>query len=379
MIEKLALSRRPVLSLSSLPRGRRRSLLTPYERIRKQDLTMKAARLHDQGSDFIIEDVPRPQPGPGEVLIRIAGAGVCHSDLHVKRGDVPAIRLPQTLGHENAGWIESFGPGADSRGFEIGDAVAVFGGWGCGRCRFCLGGQEQLCDISLWGGMGPAGGYAEFLVVPSVRVLLPTGGVNPVLAATLTDAALTPYSAVSKTLSRLVPGSSALSIGVGGLGQYGIQFLKLLTPARVIAVDTDPAKRDLALTLGADVAINPRSDDAEHHIKEITDGKGADADIDFVGVDSTMALGAGSVGKQGIFVLVGLAGGSVPYSFFGVAQGATLTTSNWGSRNELEEVLALAQRGDLASHVEEFPLTAINEVFDRLERGLIAGRAVLTP
>ena len=342
-------------------------------------MTMKAARLHTQGADFIIEDLPRPQPGPGEVLIRIAGAGVCHSDLHIKRGDVPAIRLPQTLGHENAGWIEEFGPGADSHGFEIGDAVVVFGGWGCGNCRFCLGGQEQLCDSFLWGGMGPAGGYAEYLVVPSVRVLVHTGGINPVVAATLTDAALTPYSAVTKTLSRLVPGSTAVSIGVGGLGQYGIQFLKLLTSARVIAVDTDPTKRELALSLGADVVIDPRADDAEHQIKELTGGQGADAVIDFVGVDSTMALGAASVGRQGIFVLVGLAGGSVPYSFFGVAQEASLTTSNWGSRNELAEVLALAQRGLLVSQVEEYPLTEINDVFDRLERGLIAGRAVLIP
>jgi alcohol dehydrogenase, propanol-preferring len=340
---------------------------------------MRAARLHQQGSDFIIEDLPPPEPGPGEVLVRIAGAGVCHSDLHIKRGDVPAIHLPQTLGHENAGWIESFGPGAEAHGFGIGDPVVVFGGWGCGNCGCCLGGQEQLCDISLWGGMGPAGGYAEFLVVPSVRVLVHADGVNPVVAAPLTDAALTPYSAVKKTVPRLVPGTSAVSIGVGGLGQYGIQFLKLLTPARVIAIDTDPAKRDLALILGADAVIDPRSDDAEHTIKELTAGQGADAVIDFVGVDSTMALGASTVGKQGLFVLVGLAGGSVAYSFFGVAQGAALTTSNWGSRNELEEVLALARRGDLISHIEEHPLTAINDVFDRLDRGLIPGRAVLIP
>jgi alcohol dehydrogenase, propanol-preferring len=340
---------------------------------------LKAARLYDQGADFVIEDLPQPDAGPGEVLIRIAGAGVCHSDLHIKRGDVPAFHLPQTLGHENAGWIESFGPGTESHGFKIGDAVVVFGGWGCGNCRLCFGGQEQLCDMSLWGGMGPAGGYAEFLVVPSVRVLVHAGGVNPVVAAPLTDAALTPYSAVKKSLPRLVPGTSAVSIGVGGLGQYGIQFLKMLTPARVIAVDTDPAKRDLALTLGADVVIDPLSDGAEHTIKELTGGQGAEAVIDFVGVDSTMALGASTVGRQGLFILVGLAGGGVPFSFFGVAQEASLTTSNWGSRNELAEVLALAQRGDLVSHIEEHPLTAINDVFDRLDRGLITGRAVLIP
>ncbi|MFC9553723.1 NAD(P)-dependent alcohol dehydrogenase [Rhodococcus sp. NPDC056960] len=340
---------------------------------------MKVARLLTPGADFVIEELPRPQPGPGEVLIKIAGAGVCHSDLHIKQGGVPGVRLPNTLGHENAGWIEEFGPGTESRGFEIGDPVVVFGGWGCGTCRFCLGGQEQLCNTSLWSGVGPPGGYAEFLIVPSVRVLVPTGDVDPVLAATLTDAALTPYSAVKKTLPRLVPGTSVLSIGVGGLGQYGIQFLKMLTPARVIAIDTDPAKRELASTLGADVVLDPGADDATDQIMELTRGQGAEAVIDFVGVNSTMTLGTLSVGKQGLFVLVGLAGGSVPYSFFGIAQGASLTTSNWGTRNELTEVLALAQRGALVSHIEKYPLTAINDVFNRLERGMITGRAVLVP
>ncbi|GAA4729950.1 NAD(P)-dependent alcohol dehydrogenase [Nocardioides endophyticus] len=340
---------------------------------------MKAARLHEAGSDFVIEDVPTPEPGPGEVLIRIGGAGACHSDLHVKSGDIPGVAFPHTLGHENAGWIESFGPGAEDNGFEVGDAVVVFGGWGCGHCRFCLGGKEQLCNTFLWGGMGPEGGYAEYMVVPSVRHLLQAGALHPAEAAALTDAALTPYSAVKKALPHLVPGTSAVLIGAGGLGQYGVQFLKLLSPAKVIVVDTDEKKRETASELGADVTVDPRDADAAEQIRAAAGEDGVAAVLDFVGIDATMALGAEAVDRLGIFVLVGLAGGSFPYSFFSFAAEAVMTTSNWGTRNELEEVLALAHSGRLVSAIEQHPLSAINEVFERLATGQVPGRAVLVP
>jgi propanol-preferring alcohol dehydrogenase len=340
---------------------------------------VKAARLNASGADFAIEELPTPVPGPGQVLIRIAGAGACHSDLHIKAGHIPGFPLPQTLGHENAGWIETFGPGAEGQGFEIGDRVVVFGGWGCGHCRFCLGGHEQLCDTFLWGGMGPAGGYAEYLVVPSVRQLLPADGLDPVLAAPLTDAALTPYSAVKKALPYLVPGTSALLIGAGGLGQYGVQFLKQLSPAKVVVVEANGQKRELALSLGADVVVDPNGEDAGEQLQVEVGKYGAAAVLDFVGVDQTMALGVSALGRRSLFVLVGLAGGSVPFSFLGLPVASTLTTSNWGTRNELEEVLALARKGVLASNIEQHPLSAINDVFKRLEEGKVIGRAVLVP
>ncbi|MFF2486228.1 NAD(P)-dependent alcohol dehydrogenase [Microbacterium sp. NPDC058062] len=340
---------------------------------------MKAARLHTLGAEFVVEDVPIPVPGPGEVRIRVGAAGACHSDLHIKSGGVKGVDLPHTLGHENAGWVDAFGAGAEGQGLSLGDAVVVFGGWGCGHCHFCLGGTEQLCDRFRWGGMGPEGGYAEYLIVPSVRHLIPAGGLHPADAAPLTDAALTPYSAVKKTLSRLVPGTSAVLIGAGGLGQYGVQFLKMLTPSTVIVVDNDPHKRELALELGADVVVDPSAESATRTIWDATDARGAAAVIDFVGVDATLATAAAVVGRQGIVVVVGLGGGSVRYSFFGLAQGATLTSSSWGSRNELEEVLTFAQKGDLVSHIERFPLAAINDVFGRLHHGDIVGRAVLIP
>jgi propanol-preferring alcohol dehydrogenase len=341
---------------------------------------MRAAQLDGYGQDFVLRDIPDPEPGPGQVLVRIGAAGVCHSDLHLRAGEMAALPFPPfpwTLGHENAGWVAALGPGAE--GFEVGAPVAVYGGWGCGHCRVCLGGDEQLCDVMRWGGIGRPGGYAEYLVVPSPRHLVPLGGLDPVDAAPLTDAGLTPYRAVKKALPRLVPGTTVVSIGVGGLGHFALQFLRELSPARIVAIDTAPAKRALATEVGADHVIDPGTTDAAAEIRALTGGDGAAAVLDFVGADATLAVAAGAVARQGLVVLAGLAGGSVPFSFFSQATEAELTTSYWGTRNELAEVIALAQAGRVHGHTESHALTAVNAVFARLAAGEINGRAVLVP
>ena len=341
---------------------------------------MRAARLYGYQKEFVVENIPDPEPGPGQVLVRIGGSGACHSDLHVRGGEMAALPFPPfpwTLGHENAGWVAGLGSGAE--GFELDEPVAVFGGWGCGSCRVCLGGEEQLCDVMRWGGIGRPGGYAEYLIVPSTRHLVRLHTLDPVEAAPLTDAGLTPYRAVKKVLGRLVPGSTAVTIGVGGLGHFGLQLLEDLSPARVVAVDTQETKRALAGSLGAELVLDPVTADAGAEIMAFTQGQGADAVLDFVGSDRTLELAARAVGRKGVIVLVGLGGGSVPFSFFGLATEAELTTSDWGSRNELAEVIALAEQGRLRGHVERHPLQDINAVFERLEHGQVDGRAVLVP
>jgi alcohol dehydrogenase, propanol-preferring len=339
---------------------------------------MRAARLHEYGKPFEIEDVPDPEPGPGEVLVRIGGAGVCHSDLHIAHGEVPGVvDGPTILGHENAGWVEALGPGAT--GFEPGEAVIVYGGWGCGMCRVCMSGEEQLCDTMRWGGLGPPGGYAERYVVPSPRHLIRIGDLDPADVAPLTDAGLTPYRAVKKVAGRLVGGDSALVIGAGGLGQMAIQFLGVLTPARIVVADVSAAKRQAALDLGADAVVDPGAPDADQALGDATDGKGAAAVIDLVGSDASLAFAAASLGFKGHLVVVGLAGGSVPYGFFTWPPESVLTGSNWGTRTELEEVVALALQDRLTLQVERAPLEAINDVLARLEAGQVAGRAVLVP
>jgi alcohol dehydrogenase, propanol-preferring len=332
---------------------------------------MRAARLHEFGKPFRIDEVPDPEPGPGEVLVRVGGAGVCHSDLHIAHGEMPdLLDGPKIMGHENAGWVEALGPGAT--GFEPGEAVIVYGGWGCGMCRVCLGGEEQLCDTLRWGGLGPPGGYAERYVVPSPRHLIRIGDLDPAEAAPLTDAGLTPYRAVKKVAGRLVGGDTALVIGAGGLGQMAIQFLRLLTPARVVVADVAADKRQVALDLGADAVVDPTGG-------EVGEATGAAAVIDVVGSDESLAFGAAALGFKGHLVVVGLAGGSVPFGFFTWPPESILTTSHWGTRTELEEVVALARDGRLRIDVERAPLESINDVLARLEAGQVAGRAVLVP
>lgn len=339
---------------------------------------MRAARLHTYGEPLRIDEVDTPEPGPGEVLVRIASAGACHSDLHIISGEMPMVpELPWILGHENAGYVEALGPGAS--GVEPGAPVLVWGGWGCGTCRVCRAGDEQVCDPLRWGGIGQPGGFAEYLVVPSPRNLIAIDDLDPLTAAPLTDAALTPYRAVKHALPWMVPGSTVVAIGVGGLGQYGVQFMKQLSGTRVVAVDTAADKRALAEDLGADVTLDPAEVDVAAEIAGMTGGDKASVVIDFVGADATMATAAASVAKQGLFVLVGLAGGSTPVSFMGMESEATFRTSSWGNRNELAEVVDLARAGTISGEVETHPLEDINDVFDRLEAGDIAGRAVFNP
>jgi alcohol dehydrogenase, propanol-preferring len=338
---------------------------------------MKAAVLHAIGEPLRVEEVPTPRPGPGQVLVKIAAAGVCHSDLHQQDGSVPPHRVPLIMGHENAGWVAGLGPGTE--GLSEGDPVVVYGGWGCGQCGFCLGGQEQLCDGARWGGLGPDGGYAEYLLVPATRHLLPAGSLDLVQAAGLTDAGLSSYRAAKKALPYLTAGTTAVVIGAGGLGQYGIQYLKLMTSATVIALETSPVRRRLALSLGADHAIDGSAADALDQIRELSGGQGAAAVLDFVGIDATMQLGLASLTRQGLLVLVGLAGGTVPVGFFTQASEAAVTTSTWGSRNDLAEVITLAQQGKVTATTESHRLDDINQVLERLEHGLVEGRAVIVP
>src|SRR6202047_4326484 len=211
---------------------------------------MKAFQLTGWQKPPELREVPVPEPGPGQVLLKIGGAGACHSDLHLMEapeGPKP-FKIPFTLGHENAGWVEKLGSGAT--GFAVGDPVIVYGPWGCGICANCRVGMENYCEDSaqaIPGGLGRDGGMANYMVVPSTRFLLPLGKLDPRDAAPLTDAALTSYHAVKRSIHLLGPGSTAVVIGTGGLGQMAIQVLKALNGAtKIIAVDTAVDKLEIA-------------------------------------------------------------------------------------------------------------------------------------
>jgi propanol-preferring alcohol dehydrogenase len=342
---------------------------------------VRAARLHGYGKPFRIEDVPIPKPGPGEVLLRVGGAGFCHSDVHIATGELQILpKFPVTLGHENAGVVAACGPGVSS--VREGDPALVYGGWGCGRCALCIAGTEQLCEKPEWPGIFEHdGGYAEFMLVPHDRYLVKLDRLTPREAAPLADAALTPYRAVRLALPYLEPDHFALTIGVGGLGAYGLKLLRTLSGCPLIAVDISERKRRLALELGATHALDGRAKDLAKQVLDITQGHGVCAAFDFVGSNETLALAVGTTRSRGKVTQIGLGGGTASLevlknSRFEVAFEASL----WGSLKELREVVALAESGRLGNIPLEYaPLEAINDVLARVQRGEVEGRIVITP
>lgn len=338
---------------------------------------MKAARFHGAGQALRIEEAKNPVAVEGGVVVRVLGAGVCHSDLHITQGEVRLPRTPLVLGHENAGVVESVGAGVSD--FRPGDRVAVFGAWGCGHCALCRAGDENLCNMAGWPGIGVDGGWAELMSVPSTRHLIPLGDLDPVDAAPLTDAGLTPYRAIRRALPHVPPGGTIAIVGVGGLGHLAIQIARAIGPApRVVAIDVAKEKLETALALGADAALEAGGD-VGGEIRKLTGGQGAHAVIDLVGSDASLATAAASVGRRGIVVLVGIAGGSLRFAFSGLPPESVLTTSAWGTRAELEALLDLAARGFVRARVERQPLERVNEALARLVAGSVDGRIVLTP
>lgn len=342
---------------------------------------MKAARIHQYCKPLVIEEVPMPTPGPGEVLVQVKGAGFCHSDIHVIDGEIPILpRMPLTLGHENAGVVAALGTGI--KDVSEGDPVAVFGAWGCGRCDFCVTGHEQLCERPEWAGLSDRdGGYAEYLLVPHERYLVKLNTLKPTEAAPLTDAALTPYRAIKKALPALEPDKYVLAIGIGGLGQYGLKLLHVLSGCPVIAVDRAERRLRTATEMGAAHALNFGDPMLSEKIREITGGHGVNASFDFVGTDATLELAIASTRSLGKVAQIGLAGGTahmkpLERNRFEVQVEATL----WGTIKELREVIALVESGRLSTiPTEVVPLERINDVYSRLKRGEIPGRAVIAP
>jgi alcohol dehydrogenase, propanol-preferring len=350
-------------------------------------MTMTALRLEAWQSPPALREVPVPEPGPGEVRVQVGGAGACHSDLHLMdeftEGMVPWAP-PFTLGHENAGWVHAVGAGVTD--LEPGQPVAVVGAWGCGTCTRCRAGIETYCEHPErtpapggGGGLGVDGGMADFLLVPSARHLVPLpDGLHPADAAPLTDAGLTPYHAVRRSQAKLVPGSVAVVIGVGGLGHLAVQVLCATTASVVVAVDPRPSARELAKRCGADVVVAP-GPDAVEQVRAAGHGLGADVVLDMVGNDQTLALSVGVARQLADITVVGIGGGTLPLGFFSVPYEASVQTTYWGNRAELAEVLDLATRGHLEAATTRFPLDRAPEVYDLLRRGELDGRAVVVP
>jgi propanol-preferring alcohol dehydrogenase len=330
-----------------------------------------------------VSTVDDPEPGPGQVLLRVDAAGVCHSDIYLM--DLPArtlpFPLPLTLGHEAAGTVAAVGDGVTA--VPVGQQVAVYGAWGCGQCRVCASGRENYCPhAERLGirppGLGAAGAIAQYLLVDDVRHLVPLHGLDPVSAAPLTDAGLTSYHAVKRVQPRLPPGATAVVIGVGGLGHLAVQLLRLLSPAQVVALDLDEEKLDLARSCGVHHAVLFR-ENAARAVRELTDGLGAAVVLDFVAAEPTLTAAARMVAKDGEVMVVGMGGGSLALAGGLVPFGVTATVPYWGTRPELAEVLALARGGALDVRVESYGLDEAPLAYERLRAGKVVGRAVIMP
>ncbi|MFE1322373.1 NAD(P)-dependent alcohol dehydrogenase [Kitasatospora phosalacinea] len=344
---------------------------------------MKAVQYRTVGGHPEVVTVPDPEPGPGQVLLKVTAAGVCHSDIAVMSWPAEQLPfpLPLTLGHEGVGTVAALGAGVT--GLTEGESVAVYGPWGCGSCAKCAEGKENYClragSLGIMPpGLGAPGAMAEYMLVDDPRHLVPLGDLDPVRTVPLTDAGLTPYHAIKRSLPKLVPGSTAVVIGTGGLGHVAIQLLRAMTAARVVALDVTEEKLALARAVGAHEAV--LSDGAAAgKVRELTAGLGAQAVFDFVGAPPTTALAGQLAAVEGDVTIVGIGGGTLAVGFGALPYEVSVTSPYWGSRSELVEVLDLARAGAVDVHVETYGIDEAPLAYERLHAGKVNGRAVILP
>ncbi|WP_083452975.1 NAD(P)-dependent alcohol dehydrogenase [Mycolicibacterium goodii] len=351
-------------------------------------MKMRAARMHGYKQPLRLEEIPVPTPGPEEVLVKVGGAGMCRTDFQLIDGYFDRgqdMGFPFTPGHEIAGWVDSVGSEVPA-GLSEGDQVVVYGGWGDGTCRQCQGGNEQICPQGHWVGFGGHGGYQEYVPVHH-RYLIPVpgaDGLTPATLAPLTDAGLTPYRGLKKlrTAGVLGAGRTVAVTGIGGLGSYGAQYAKLLGGgATVVAFARSDEKLKVATDNGADHAINVRDKDAEEvrgELQNLTGRGELDAVIECAGSVESIQLAFSLLATEGAVASVGLIGNRIDIPLFPlVAREFSYFGSFWGNYNDLTEVLALAQAGQIKHTITPVRFDDINDTIDALAVGDVLGRAVV--
>lgn len=337
---------------------------------------MTAYRIVRWGEPPVLTEAPVPEPGPGEVLVEVAGNGLCHSDLAMARmpaevAEALGWSLPFTLGHEIAGHVAALGPGVT--GYAEGEPVALVSPASCGTCPACRAGHDSACPRGLAGrGYGRDGGLARYVAAPAPRAVIRLGDLDPLAAGPLTDAGATAHHAVARLAARLGEGTTAVVVGAGGLGAFAVQLLRALTAARVVAVDTNPARRAIALDLGAHAAVAA--------VGEAAAAGSADVVLDIVGIDATIAAGLAAVAPYGAFGLVGAGGGTLRRPWFGsLPRDGEVFTFQGSGIADVEAVVALAAAGRIRSEVDVWPLSRVADAYAALAAGELRGRAVVTP
>lgn len=340
---------------------------------------MRAALLSEYGRPLDLIERPVPEPTrPDHVLVRVGGAGVCATDLHAIDGlmEPAGVSLPRVLGHENAGWVDAVGHMVST--VQAGDPVIVYPAHSCGLCPPCRRGQDMHCDRHEFTGLSVDGGFADYVLVTERSIIKLPAGVEPSAIAAHADAGITAYHAVRRLAHLALPGTTAVVIGVGGVGHIAIQLLRELGSSSVVAIETDERRRRLAHEVGADEVLDGGGDVASA-VRELTGGRGAEFVLDFVGTDDTHAAGVAMLARAGTYSIVGYGGTVSQPSAALVGQEHAVTANLVGTWPDLWELLELHARGRLTLRVETHPLTAINDVLDKLRAGDVTGRAVLVP
>ncbi len=337
---------------------------------------MRAARFHESGRPLAVEDIDPPRPGPGEVLLDVAAAGVCGTELHFIDGLLTPARAPITLGHEVAGIVAELGAGV--RDVMVGDAVAVHYFHACGRCARCRTGDDHLCDAPLgFLAFSTDGGFAEQVVVPTSAVVPVPEGLSLRDAASLCCSATTALHAAD--VAAVEPEQTAVVYGVGGVGLALVQVLRN-RGARVVAVGRRPDKLALAEELGADVVVNAANEDVRARVHAVTGGQAASAVFELVGTKETSEHALACLGKAGSLVYIGYSFDQIlinPLALVVPEQRILTSVSN--RRAELVTALDLAASGRLKTTVVTAALEDVNEVLEDLRAGHVVGRAVLLP
>jgi NAD+-dependent secondary alcohol dehydrogenase Adh1 len=347
---------------------------------------MKAAVLHQydeklENPVFVnYETVADPQiKNPNDVIVRIGGAGVCRTDLHIIEGiwrSKVELALPHIMGHENAGWIEELGPGVTH--LKIGDPVICHPLITSGHCLACRRGDDMHAEESEFPGINVNGGYAQYLRTGARSIIKLPKTLAPKDVAPHTDAGLTAYRAVKKASRHLLPGEYAVVIGAGGLGHIGIQALRALCAARIIIVDRADMALKLATECGADYAVKADGGQVEEVLR-LTNGKGAEAVIDFVGEGSAVAEGLAMTRNAGYYYIVGYGGKIDIPTIDMITSEKTIVGNLVGTYPELIELMALADQGKVTLATREYRLEEANTALHDLHHGKVRGRAVLIP